>query len=71
MKTGYISYFEGYDVDGRMIFNGNGSCSVDYDAVEGIDPHELHISHCEHLLKVAQAKNANVVRVAINNMMKL
>ncbi|HFJ4333487.1 TPA: hypothetical protein ACG1T0_000229 [Enterobacter hormaechei] len=71
MKASYISYFEGYDAIGRMIFNGNGSCTVEYDEQKGIDPQELQLAHCECLLKVAQAKNANVVRVTINNLMKL
>lgn len=71
MKASYISYFEGYDAIGRIIFNGNGSCSIEYDEEEGIDPGGLQVEHCECLLKVARAKNPSVVRVTINNMMKL
>lgn len=71
MKASYISYFEGYDAIGRMIFNGNGSCSIEYDEEEGIDHEGLRVAHCEFLLKSAQAKNPSVVRVTINNMMKL
>ncbi len=71
MKASYISYFEGYDALGRMIFNGNGSCSIEYNEEEGIDPEVLKVAHCECLLKAAQAKNPSIVRVTINNMMKL
>lgn len=71
MKASYISYFEGYDANGRVVFNGNGSCVVEYDEAEGIDSGDLLGSHCNHLLGVAQEKNSCVVRVVINNMMRL
>ncbi|EMC8108070.1 hypothetical protein ACEZEZ_09425 [Kluyvera ascorbata] len=71
MKASYISYFEGYDINGRVIFAGNGSCTVEYDEAGGIDPDGLLNNHCAHLLKVAQAKNTSVARVHIKNMMRL
>ena len=52
MKASYISCFEGYDVTGRVISAGNGSCTVEYDENEGIDPGELLGDHCAHLLKM-------------------
>ena len=71
MKASYISYFEGYDAKGYLIFAGNGACTVDYDEAEGIDPGNLLDNHNIHLLGVAQAKNAGVVRVCIKNMVRL
>lgn len=71
MKASYISCFEGYDVTGRVILAGNGSCTIEYDENEGIDPGELLGDHCAHLLKVAQDKNTSVVRVCLKNMMRL
>ena len=71
MKASYISYFEGYDATGHVVFAGNGSCMVEYDENEGIDPGGLLDNHCAHLLKVAQAKNTNVVMVYLKNMMRL
>lgn len=71
MKASYISYFEGYDVTGYVIFAGNGSCMVEYDENEGIDPGGLLDNHCAHLLKVAQEKNTSVVRVCLKAMMRL
>ncbi|HCW0178848.1 TPA: hypothetical protein OW286_002188 [Citrobacter freundii] len=71
MKASYISYFEGCDVNGRVVFAGNGSCTVEYDDSGYIDPSGLLDSHCAHLLNVAQAKNSSVVMVYIKNMMKL
>lgn len=71
MKASYISYFEGYDAKGYLIFAGNGACTVDYDEAEGIDPAGLLDSHCAHLLGVAQAKNTDVTKVCIKNMVRL
>ncbi|MFP2167450.1 hypothetical protein ACLEYI_21145 [Enterobacter ludwigii] len=71
MKASYISYFEGYDEKGYLIFSGNGSCTVDYDEAKGIDPGNLLDNHCTHLLGVAQAKNRDVARVCIKNMIRL
>lgn len=71
MKASYISYFEGYDATGHVVFAGNGSCSVEYDEIRGINPAELLDSHGAHLLKVAQAKNPGVTRVYIKNITRL
>lgn len=71
MKSYFISYFEGYDANGRLVFNGNGSSSIEYDDAVGINPTELLDGCCEHLLKVAQDRNPDVVRVAILNLMKV
>lgn len=71
MKAGYISYFEGYCAAGKLIFNGNGSCSVEFDESKGVDPAELLDGCIGHLLKLAQDKNADVVRVAILSISKV
>lgn len=71
MKASYISYFEGYDAQGYVVFAGNGSCMVEYDESGGIDPGNLLKSHRDHLLGVAQAKNNSVVSVYIKSMMRL
>lgn len=71
MKTSYISYFEGHDALGAVIYNGNGTCSVEYDEVEGINPVDLLENHGNYLLGLAQEGNANVVRVTIKNLIRL
>ncbi len=32
MKSSYISYFEGYDAEGCIVYNGNGSVTVEHGA---------------------------------------
>ncbi|HID3426732.1 TPA: hypothetical protein ACXE0P_001403 [Klebsiella pneumoniae] len=51
MKSAYISYFEGYDAKGNLIYNGNGAATVDHGDGECIDPSELKDQHCTFLLK--------------------
>ena len=71
MKASYISYFEGYNAIGNVVFNGNGSVTVNFNPDEGIDPEELLNKHAECLLKVAQEKNGRVTRVVIKNISRL
>lgn len=71
MKASYISYFEGYNAIGNVVFNGNGSVTVNFNPDEGIDPEELLNKHIECLLKVAQDKNGRVTRVVIKNISRL
>lgn len=51
MKSAYISYFEGYDAKGNLIYNGNGAATVEHGDGECIDPSELKDQHCTFLLK--------------------
>ncbi|HEC0400352.1 TPA: hypothetical protein R1R37_001108 [Klebsiella aerogenes] len=51
MKSSYISYFEGYDAEGHLIYNGNGAATVEHGDGECIDPSELKDQHCAFLLK--------------------
>lgn len=71
MKSAYISYFEGYDAAGYLIYNGNGAATVEHGSGECIDPSELKDQHCDYLLKKAKETNSLVTRIVIKNMMKL
>lgn len=71
MKSAYISYFEGYDAEGRLIYNGNGTATVEHGDGECIDPSELKDQHCDFLLKKARETNNLVSRIVIKNLMKL
>ncbi|MFZ5272119.1 hypothetical protein [Enterobacter asburiae] len=71
MKVSYISYFEAYNAIGAVIFNGNGSATVEFDPDKGVNPQELLDSHTAHLLEVAQEKNNRVTRVVIKNISRL
>lgn len=71
MKSAYITYFEGYDVAGNLIYNGNGAATVEHDSGECIDPAELKDRHCDFLLKKAKETNSLVARIVIKSLMKL
>ncbi|HBQ1652529.1 hypothetical protein [Klebsiella pneumoniae] len=71
MKSAYISYFEGYDAVGHLIYNGNGAVTVEHGDSECIDPSELKDQHCDHLLKKSKETNSLVTRIVIKNLMKL
>ncbi|MGX5100131.1 hypothetical protein [Enterobacter cloacae] len=71
MKTGYISYFEGYNSTGQLIFNGNGTITIEHEPDAFLDPEEVRAGHLEHLLKVSQEKNSQVVRITIVGLFKL
>lgn len=70
MKASYISYFEGCNSTGHVVFAGNGSATVEYADGDCVDPGEFLDSHTAALLKVAQAKNPGVVVVYVKSMMK-
>ncbi|EHP1875593.1 TPA: hypothetical protein ACP7U9_003235 [Escherichia coli] len=67
MKSSYISYFEGYDAEGRIVCNGNGSVTVEH----GADPDELKDQYCAYILEKAKQNNSLVTRIVIKNLMKL
>ncbi|HBM2951887.1 TPA: hypothetical protein LVL69_002393 [Klebsiella oxytoca] len=71
MKSSYISYFEGYDAAGYLIYNGNGAATVEHGSGECIDPVEFKDQHCDFLLKKAKETNSPVTRIVIINIMKL
>lgn len=71
MRASYISYFEGYDANGRLVYSGNAPCLVTYDEVEGVNPEKLLDDYCPYLLGAAQKVCADVVGVCIKNMIKL
>ncbi|MGR7280842.1 hypothetical protein ACU61T_20520 [Klebsiella aerogenes] len=71
MKSAYISYFEGYDVVGNLVYNGNGAVTVEHGNGECLDPSELQDQHCDYLLKKAKEVNSHVTRIVIKNLMKL
>ncbi len=71
MKSAYISYFEGYDAKGNLIYNGNGAATVDHGDGECINPSELKDQHCTFLLKKTRETNNLVSRIVIKNLMKL
>jgi hypothetical protein len=53
MKSSYISYFEGYDAEGRIVYNGNGSVTVEHGAGQCVNPDELKDQHCAYILEKA------------------
>lgn len=69
MKASYISYYEGYDSNGHVVFNGNGSVTIEYS--DCVDPDGLVKSHSEALLAWAKERNNAVVRVVIKGLTKL
>lgn len=71
MKASYISYFEGCNATGHVVFAGNGSATVEYDDGDCVELGGFLDSHRAALLKVAQAKNPGVVVVYVKSMMKL
>lgn len=71
MKSAYISYFEGYDAVGNLVFNGNGAATVEHGNGECIDPSELKDQHCDYLLKKVKEIDSSVARIVIKNLMKL
>ncbi|HBR3209701.1 TPA: hypothetical protein RR046_004006 [Klebsiella pneumoniae] len=71
MKSSYISYFEGYDAEGYLIYSGNGAATVEHGDGECIDPSELKDQHCDFLLKKARETNNLISRIVIKNLMKL
>ena len=71
MKSAYISYFEGYDAAGNVIYNGNGAATIEHGSGECIDPAELKDQHCDFLLKRAKEDNSLVTRIVIISLMKL
>lgn len=54
MKASYISYFEGYNANGQLVYSGNAPCTVTYDEAEGISPEKLLNDYPLHLLALAQ-----------------
>jgi len=70
MKSAYISYFEGYDAVGSLVFNGNGEVTVEHNG-ECIDPSALKDQHCDYLLKKVKEVDSSVARIVIKNLMKL
>ncbi|MDU1198741.1 hypothetical protein [Kluyvera ascorbata] len=71
MKASYISYFEGCNATGHVVFAGNGAATVEYDDCDCVDPGGFLNSHSAELLKVAQAKNPGVVVVYVKNIVRL
>lgn len=71
MKASYISYYEGYDVTGKVIYNGNGSFMIEYDEVEGIDPSGILTGHSASLLEDSQKDNPFIVRILIKSIARL
>lgn len=71
MKASYISYFEGYNANGQLVYSGNAPCTVTYDEAEGISPEKLLNDYPLHLLALAQKRCDDVVGVCIINMIKL
>jgi len=71
VKASYISYFEGCNAAGHVVFAGNGSATVEYDDGDCVDPGGFLDSHKAALLKAAQAKNPGVVFVYIKNIVRL
>lgn len=69
MKSSYITYFEGYNKDGNVIFNGNGAACVEHGGF--IDPNELLNSHITANLELAKKHNPLVVRIVIKSLTKL
>lgn len=71
MKSGYISYFEGYDAKGYAIYNGNGAVTVEHDETSCADPVSLKDEHTAYLLAKAKETNGDIVRIVIKNLMKV
>lgn len=71
MKSSYISYFEGYDAEGRIVCSGNGSVTVEHGAGQCVNPDELKDQHCACILEKAKQNNSLVTRIVIKNLMKL
>ena len=71
MKSSYISYFEGYDAEGCIVYNGNGSVTVEHGAGQCVNPDELKDQHCAYILEKAKQNNSLVTRIVIKNLMKL
>lgn len=69
MKQGYITYYEGLNDKGVVIFNGNHAVCADYE--EFVESNELLDGCLKYLLGYAQERNPNVKRVVIKNMFKL
>lgn len=69
MQSSYITYFEGYNKEGQVTYNGNGSIGVEHNGA--VDANQLLWSHVDAMLKDAQVKNASVVRIVIKSITKL
>lgn len=68
-KQGYITYYEGVDELGQVVFNGNHAVNVDYE--DFVHANELFDGCMEYLLTFAQERNPKVKRVVIKNLFKL
>lgn len=71
MKSSYVSYVEGYDTTGQLIYNGNGAITVEHNPGECIDPTDITDKHCAYFLEKAQESNSLITRIVIKNLMKL
>ncbi|WP_434462852.1 hypothetical protein ACMV5L_10385 [Serratia plymuthica] len=67
MNQGYFTYYEGYDVAGRVVTNGNSS--FDVEAVNAATKNVLE--HTEWLLGDVKQKYPSVARVVIKQLVKL
>lgn len=70
MKVSYISYYEGLDVDGKVIFQGNGSHLVSAEKEEP-SPHEILAAINQYLIKGAKENNPAIVKIVIKGLFKL
>lgn len=69
MKQGYITYYEGYNKDGVVIFNGNHTATTEYE--DYVNPEKLLDSMVEYIQEAAKSKNPLVVRCVIKGLFKL
>ena len=70
MKASYISYYDGLDEKGKVVFQGNGSHIVNSETEEP-SPHEMLAAINQYLIKSAKAHNPAIARIVIKGLFKL
>jgi len=70
MKHSYISYYEGLDINGQVVFQGNGSHLVTVEKEEP-SPHEVLAAVNQYLMQGAKENNSTIAKIVIKGLFKL
>lgn len=70
MKVSYISYYEGLDINGEVIYQGNGSHLVSAEKEEPY-PHEILAAINQYLINGAKENNPSIAKIVIKGLFKL
>lgn len=66
MKTcSVLCYYEGYDVAGHIVCNGNHTCDINYTGY--LNAGEYVVNTTEHLLQVTKKNYPTLSRIVLKN----